>query len=142
MNLFSLKFNSKSVKPARERNIRRKTYLDRVDQHDASNRTFVMYHLSKYNNRHHFYYGETSDMMETEFRISKKTSAYKQFYAMPVEYSNMAFSSFEKYISDHKCVLPVIGCENWNVFSILDLDDIKEIINTTNIIYKAQMYQL
>ena len=140
MNVFSLG-NRICTNAKIPRNFRNKYYLDRVDQQDMSNRSFVMYHLSKYNNRHHFYYSETFDLLETEFRISKRMSAYERFYFMPVEYSNMAFSEFENYIFRKKCTLPVLGCEDWDVFSIQDLEEMKDIMETANVLYKAHMYQ-
>lgn len=103
------------------------SYFDRVDT-DNDNKMFAIYALSKYKNRPHYYYCETTDLSMTELKLCKTVPTYKRVYYTPVDSVVNGINEFEKHIQPLRCNLPIFGCEEWSVFSLDDSDDISTIL--------------
>lgn len=102
------------------RNVRcRASYHDRVDI-DASNRAFVIYDLSRYNNRRHFLYTVTHDVQMTELKLCSRLPIYRLLNYIPMEDCNVhAVSEFEQFITPYKVNFSLLEKE-YDVFALDD----------------------
>lgn len=97
------------------------SYYDRVDYYDMRDHCFFVYDLSRYNNRHHYYYGDTRDMTTTELILAHSVPVYKLALCVPVEeyMGSSDFAKFEASIQPFKTKLPIL--DSPNVFALDDV---------------------
>ena len=113
------------------------SYYDRIDL-DYNNKTFFIYSLSKYNNRHLYYYGETLDLNSTEFKLAKTLPTYKKILEIPSNDIPNLLNNFENKILKYKSKLPIKNSDlNNNIFSIDDDYELNNIISYLISKYKS-----
>jgi hypothetical protein len=112
------------------------SYFDRVDT-DNGNKMFAIYALSRYKNRPHYYYCETTDLSLTELKLCKTVPAYKRLYYTPVDSVVNGINDFEKHIQPLRCKLPIVGCDEWSVFSLDNSEDISTILQIIESLYSV-----
>jgi hypothetical protein len=118
------------------RNIRtRALYHDRVDPTDMSNRCFVIYHLSRYNNRPHFLYCDTNDDVSIEFKLRSTVPVYHRVCMLPISHNAARLQMFEEYIHTHKTQLCILPDEN--VFSLDDDTCIADVMRVVTELFPA-----
>lgn len=100
------------------------SYFDRPD---TSDRVFYIYNLARYNNRPHYHYGETHDLLYTEFLLRSRVPIYKRICYHPVDSSTNCLDRFHSMIMDKKVTLPALNIEN--VFALDDATEMEHILN-------------
>jgi hypothetical protein len=118
--------------------VRARSYHDRVD-HDASNRSFFLYNLSRYNNRRHYVYGQTDDLHMTELAISKRVPVYTMMYNNALEDHDLrAVELFEKFIEPYKCDFPMLP--TYDVFTLDDATyDINDVLSVLHALFPSSV---
>lgn len=101
------------------------SYFDRVD-YDMCDHCFFVYDLSRYNNRTHYYYGETRDIAATELRLAHTVPTYKLVFNMPVDEYIANCGKFEDFVRPLRSTLPVLNSSN--VFALDDASQLEDVI--------------
>lgn len=95
------------------RNIRSRSYMDRVDYESRHDTIFYIYSLGRYHNRLHFHYGETNDLMAKELTLRSSLPCYTKLVCLPIEEAPNGKSHLDRISKQHNLhsKLPIDGVD-------------------------------
>lgn len=96
------------------------------DRPDTSERVFVVYNLSRYNNRAHYFYTETSDMYFTELYLRSRVPLCVRVCYYPIDEVATGLDSFENMIAPKKVTHPFL--DSHTVFAVDEPTEMEDII--------------
>jgi hypothetical protein len=111
----------------------RASYFDRPD---TSDRVFYIYNLARYNNKPHYHYGVTHDLLYTEFLLRSRVPIYKRICYHPIDTTLDCIDRFEKIIADKRVLLPVFDIDN--VFAIEDSSEMQPILDHVDAMFSKK----
>lgn len=117
--------------------LRTKSYMDRVQAFDCSNRVFYIYYVGSYHNKPMFHYGEADHIDLVELRLRRILPYYQCITYTPVRHLVSRRAEFEKAIQDRKVVLPVLGTESWDAFTY-PTDELEALSTYVDHLYQVQ----
>jgi hypothetical protein len=78
-----------------------KSYRDSID-YDRSNCVFFLYFLGRYNNMPLYYYGESLDITNIEFKLQRDLPFYEKKIVLPVEDNTHGKDTFDKFVKKNE----------------------------------------
>ena len=117
-----------------------RSYNDGISNFDSHNKTLFLYYLGRYNNYPLYYYGETYDLYDTEFKIKKTLPYYKKITTIPVGDHVYAKENFDKFVNNNalRASIPIISVENiynWDILTVNESVNIDVVLKQLHFFY-------
>jgi len=120
---------------------RTKCYLDQVSL-DYNNRSFYIYDIGKFDNTRIYYYGETLDLMNVEFRLCKVLPVYHKVVHVLMDSRVSAKDYFDKYVTKAgiktTLMLKYSDVETWDAFVTNDDYTLPTILEYVNCVFAQE----
>ncbi len=118
--------------------IKIKCFRDRINIDTAEN-SFYIYSLGRYDNKHFYHYGDTSDLYNVEFDLSKHLPYYKKIIAHPIDYHLDGKEKFTLFLKQNK-LLSSLPCGNFeNIFTTNEELDIESVLSIASELFKEKV---